>query len=253
MPRLGDTPEGHVMKREFSPDRRLALDWLPYGDPRNEHEWREAEAIELRDAETGALLGHFGGWARIEAHDWPAGGGVALRLHGDAHVRIAPDLATFTTGGMTEPRPIAELPDCLRSLFPPLPRAPGPIERMAPLLILVALIALGVFALSRVSAIRETFADLASTGQEEKGTGDLTGWLVRCEDIGIAPMSLQPDGRLRVPEKIAPAPLPPLDGSGRRFGDGRVVVELDGIHARWWPRGAAGPMVPCPSTSRAGG
>jgi len=252
MPRLGDTPDHYAIKREFSPDRRLAIDWLPYPDPRSDWEVRNPEAAELRDAATGDVIGHFGYWTMIEKVDWPAAGGANLVLQQDQRLTIAPDLATFTAGPAGS-RPIGELPDWLASLIPPPPPPPPPpglIERMAPALILIAALALIVFALSRVSGIRETFADLARGGEPERGTSGITGWMVRCEDIGFAPMSLQPDGRLRVPAAIAAEPLPPIGDSGRRFGDGRVVVELDGLDARWWPKGETGAAIRCRTTIR---
>lgn len=251
MPRLGDTPDHFAIAREFSTDRRLALDWMPFPDPRSQWELDNPESVLLRDAETGAVLGDFGGWTMIAAHDWPAEGGVALRLPREIEVTIAPDLATFTTSRTPTPRPIADLPDWLRSLIPPPPPPlppPSLLSRVATWGMLAGLLALLVFGFTRLPPVRALIADLRGISEAERGTGGINAWIVRCPDIGRAMMSLDADGHLRVPAAIAPRPLPPLDETGRRFGDGRVVVEVDGTEINWWPQGPGGAPVSCRSS-----
>src|SRR6187431_2253176 len=81
------------VKRVLSPDRRLALDFIPHPDPRTRFEAEGYWSTELRDAETGMLLGDFPG---EPLHEWPDAGGVALRLW-DTVLTVAPDLASFMT------------------------------------------------------------------------------------------------------------------------------------------------------------
>lgn len=250
MPRLGDRPDHYAIRRDFSPDRRIALDWLPFPDPRSQWEVETPEAVELRDAETGAVLAKFGYFTMILDQEWPAEGGARFTLPGERVLRIAPDLATFTADDAPA-CPIAELPDWLRSLIPPPPPPPSPPtwwERAMPWAGLALLLAVVAFGLSRVAPVRELVDWATGTAEPERGTGGITGWTVQCPDIGWVTMHLQADGRLRVPDRIAPAPLPPIGTTGRRFGDGRVTVEVDGLDAAWWPDGPAGAAVRCPTT-----
>lgn len=251
MPRLTEDHDHFILRRDFSPDRRLALDWLPFPDPRSQWELEHPDSVELRDAETGAVLARFGGWAMIEDHDWPAAGGIALRLMRDVRIVIAPDLATFTTGDDPETaRPIAALQDWLRTLIPPTALGPPPtplLERVALWGGLIAVLALVLFGISRLPPVKELIDWATGTAEAERGTGGITGWIVRCPDIGPVNMSLGADGRLRVPIRVAPAPLPPIDASGRRFGDGRVAVAVDGLDVTWWPDGLTGAPVLCPT------
>jgi len=245
--RLTDQLDGFVMERIFSPDRRLALDYLPFPDPRTRYEVENPEAVALRNAETGAVLAEFGGANFLTFHQWPEAGGVELEVGRTRKVVIAPDLETFGTNDAAgQVRPIAALPDWLRATAPK-PQPPSPPSRgsqAGTFFAVFAVLALLGYGLTWVPALirGEAPARPASRG--------IDAWLVRCPGIGLAPMSLTSEGSLRVPRAIAPKPLPPLDRTGRRFGDGRVAVEVDGTEATWWPRGLSGDRVECYSSSR---
>jgi hypothetical protein len=52
-------------------------------------------------------------------------------------------------------------------------------------------------------------------------------------------------GRLVVPPTLASTPLPPLAGAVGRYGDGRVLVEIEEEGATIRPEGGSGPVLRC--------
>ena len=235
--------------RAASPDGRLRLDLIPYPDPHSDFEGRNFERLELRDAATGALIGTVYG-----AHyEWAAEGGVRLHVL-ETVVTVAPDLASFTTGvDGAQAFPIGELGawqerrnDRLwRELdYPPLPPPLGWADWLA----FGGVVAVGLLALLTVRGdVRLPFSTPAG---ERPKAGRIDAWAVTCPSAGIGLLRLTDDGRLDVPRAFAPAPLPPIpggQGGARRFGDGRVMVEVAGARMTWWPDGPGGPGVPCRS------
>ena len=261
MARLSDQPDNWV-ERVFSPDRRLALDFLPNPDPRSKWDLEQPDAVELRDAETGAVLGALRGWTMPLRYDWPEEGGVALELPFRIRLRIAGDLGSFTVGDEPSARPIGTLPDWLRQRsdtaqaehLAAIKANETPRSRIAEMLAFLGLLAcFGLVAgfLIWSLPIERTIAWLRGEVPERY---QITGWIVRCPGPGLVMMSLQEDGRLRVPRAIAPEPLPPLgrEGRVRRFGDGRTIVAVEGQNATWWPDGPGGRAVTCSSSAGGG-
>ena len=249
MGRLGDQPDPYVMERIFSPDRRLALDYLPYPDPRTQYELEAPEAVALRDAETGATLAEFGGWSMVSGYEWPKAGGVELALLRGVRLRVAPDLTTFTIGDPPVSRPIETLPDWLRSLtapptpFLPASPTPSPPARFATISALLIALAVGGYAIYQLPAL---FRD----DTPARPAGGIDAWIVTCPGIGLTAMHLTRDGRLEVPRSIAPNLLPPMEGAegeARRFGDSRIMVEVEGTAATLWPRGPDRRSIRCRS------
>ncbi|WP_162806589.1 hypothetical protein [Sphingosinicella terrae] len=255
MARLEDRPGPEVLRRVLSPDRRLALDYMPYPDPRTAYETEAPESILLRDAESGARLAEFGGWTFFSDHRWPEAGGIEIVLARGLSIHVSPDLATFRSGEDGLPaRPIGELQEWLRAITPrpePIPR-PSFLSRATTIAVGLVVLALAGYGLSRLPH----FARLAELIEGEPpprpgDEGEINAWIVRCPDVGRVTMSLTPERRLQVPPSMAPAPLPPVDETGRRFGNGKVAVEVDGMDATWWPHGPAGEAVACPASFEA--
>jgi hypothetical protein len=151
MARLSDETEYGVLERVFSPDRRLAIDFRRYPDPRSDYEMNAPESAVLRDAETGAELAVFGAWAMVLHHEWPAEGGLLLTLPHDRRVAIAPDWASFRPDDGPA-QPIAALQDWVLTLAPPpWPKVPPLPPRAragwaAVVILAVALVAGALFA-----------------------------------------------------------------------------------------------------------
>ena len=239
-------------ERACSPDGRLRLDLVPYGDPHSDFEASNFERLELRHAATGAPIATLTG----ADYEWTAEGGVRFHVL-ETVVTVAPDLASFTTGvdgatafrigelGAWQARRNArlwrELPD------PPPPPPLGWLDW----LIMAAVV---VVALLGLLVIRGDL-ELPSTSSGERAEAErIDAWAATCPGAGIGLLRLTEDGRLDVPRGFAPAPLPRIDaGQGRalRFGDGRVMIEVSGTEVTWWPDARAPRGMPC--RSQAGG
>ena len=240
-------------ERVCSPDGRLQLDFVPFGDPHTDFEARNFELMELREAATGARIGTF----TAGDYEWTAEGGVRLHVL-ETVVTVAPDLQSFTTAVDGEPVfPIGELGAWHARRADRLWRdmaAPPPPRPMSWL----DWLSIGLFVAAALLGLMTIRGDLelpfSISAGERPEAERIDAWAVTCPGAGIGLLRLTEDGRLDVPRAFAPAPLPPVEGGqgdARRFGDGRVMVEVDGTAVTWWPDGPGARAVAC--RSQAGG
>ena len=217
---------------------------MPGYDPRDIHEMQAQYRPKV--VHDGRILLNLADELVGTGFEWQPDGGLKLTLGNGLEVLFDPRNGTFSTshdGWLSHP--IADANRAVHKILNPhWDHDPSDFRRQranykATLLLIV--LGLGLVGLLWEAWHGRLYnrGGLIDTGSE------ITGWSLTCADGRHVTMSLNDDGSLSFERAIKAEPLRPVGGIANRYGNGRSVVDIDGMNATIWFDGLNGQALRC--------
>ena len=242
---MDQKPAGYPeIVRHASPDGRTILHLVPGYDPGDVHEMQvqyrpkvvhdDIVLLNLADEPVDTMF------------EWQSGGGLKLTLSTGLGVLIDPGKGTYSTSNDGwSAHPVGGANDAIhRILNPHCDHDPTDFRRRR--VDYKATLMLIILALGLAGLLWEAWHGRFYRRGHPIDTGsEISAWSLTCPDGRHVMMSLNDDGRLSFERAIKAEPLLPVEGVANRYGNGRSVVDIDGMNATIWFDGLDGKPLRC--------
>lgn len=242
---MDQKPAGYPeIVRHASPDGRTILHLVPGYDPGDVHEMQvqyrpkvvhdDIVLLNLADEPVDTMF------------EWHSGGGLKLTLSTGLGVLIDPGKGTYSTSNDGwSAHPVGGANDAIHRILNPH-RDHNPTDFRRRRVDYKATLMLIILGLGLAGLLWEAWHGRFYRRGHPIDTGsEISAWSLTCSDGRHVMMSLNDYGRLSFERAIKAEPLLPVEGVANRYGNGRSVVDIDGMNATIWSDGLDGKPLRC--------